>query len=293
VRVLLTGAGGLLGSAFADALDGSQLVKAGRNALHVRDAAVFALVKSAQPELVVNCAAYVDADKGEDDPELSYAVNAMLPSLLATACRRHGAVLLQVSSTGCYGDWKADPFTEEDTPRPTTVHHRSKLAGEHAVRDAGCESLIIRTGWLYGGDVHQPKNFVWKRLLEAAAVPQLLSDASQKGNPTWVKDVVHQCLRLLKLNVRGTFNCVSEGVATRFDYVNQIVGLSGLSCVVKPTSTPFARRAPVSSNESALNWRLGLLGVAGMPHWTTSLQAYMDNLLRSAEGRAITEQGSA
>ncbi len=195
--------------------------------------------------------------------------------------------MLQISSTGCYGDWKREPYIEEDPLHPTTVHHRSKAAGERAVLEAGCESLIVRTGWLYGGAINQPRNFVWRRLLEASASPDLLSDASQTGNPTLVDDVARQSLALLEAGVRGVFNCVARGSATRCDYVRRIVDLSGLRCSVVASATPFPRRAPVSSNEAARNWRAGLMGLDQMPHWAASLQGYVAALLDSEDGRTL------
>ena len=294
MRVLLTGARGLLGSAFLDALEGHEVTTAARGELAVTaPERIFALLEQAQPDLVINCAAHVNADVGEDDPDLSYASNAVLPSLLATGCRRQGGVMLQISSTGCYGDWKREPYTEEDRLQPTTVHHRSKAAGERAVQEAGCESLIVRTGWLYGGTTAQPRNFVWRRLLEASATSQLVSDATQTGNPTLVDDVARQCLTLVTVGVRGVFNCVARGAATRYEYVRRIVDAARLPCEVVETTTPFTRRAPVSHNEAALNWRAGMMGLDQMPEWQGSLDRYVSGLLQSEDGRALLRSRDA
>ena len=286
LKLLLTGAGGVLGSAFAEALKEAELVTAGRAALDVRrPVEVQNLVADSGAEVVINCAAHTDAEAAEDNPDLVYAANSMLPGLLGAACRRSGALLVHVSSTGCYGDWKTEPFTEEDPVRPTTTHHRSKVSGEHRVRDTGCEHLILRTGWLYGG-AQQPKNFVWRRLLEARDTPHMTSDAAQRGNPTFAGDVARQALVMVDAGLRGTFNVVAQGAATRFDYVSAIVRLAGLACEVSPGAA-FKRRAPVSSNETALNYRLGLLGLDRMPPWTESLAAYVAALTSSPEWRAI------
>lgn len=282
MKVLLTGAGGVLGSAFAGALDGESLITAGRAALDVRrPEAIRGLVENADLDLVINCAAHTDAEAGEGDPDTAYAANSMLPGLLGAACRRRGVLLVQISSTGCYGDWKSEPFTEEDAARPTTVHHRSKLSGEQAVRDSGCEHLILRTGWLYGG-AQQPKNFVWRRLLEARGARRMTSDASQRGNPTFAGDVARQTLVMLDAGLRGTFNVVGQGAATRFEYVAAIVRFAGLPCEVAP-GPAFKRLAPVSPNETAVNYRLQLLGLDRMPLWTDSLAAYVTDLIATRE----------
>lgn len=288
MRVLLTGAGGVLGSAFADALAGHDMVAAGRERLDVRrPQSISALLADAGPELVINCAAHTDAEAAEDDPDAAFAANSVLPGLLATACRRRGAALVHISSTGCYGDWKTEPFTEEDPVRPTTVHHRSKVSGERAVIEAGCEHLIVRTGWLYGG-AEQPKNFVWRRLLEARGVARMTSDTAQRGNPTFAGDVARQVLVMVDAGLRGTFNVVGGGAASRYEYVAAIIAAARLPCEVH-AGPAYKRRAPVSPNETALNYRLGLLGLDVMPAWTESLAPYVARLLDTAAWRAAEE----
>ena len=212
----------------------------------------------------------------------------MLPSLVAQASRRVNALLVHYSSTGCYGSQEASAHTEEDVLRPLTVHHRSKAAGEEAVRASGCRHLILRTGWLFGGDVSQPKNFVWKRLLEARTAARMVSDGAQRGNPTYVGDVARQTLALVQAGVGGTFNCVSPEGASRYDYVAEIVRIAGSPCQVERSTTPFARRAPVAMNETAVNWRLGLIGMDRMPPWRASLKAYIDALSQTPAWRSLT-----
>ena len=172
----------------------------------------------------------------------------------------------------------ATAYDEDDPLRPTTMHHRSKAAGEVAVRDSGCEHLIVRTGWLFGGVPDQPKNFVWKRILEAAANPDMVSDATQRGNPTATADLVRQVMTVIATGYRGTINAVSRGSATRYDYVARIVAASGLSCQVSPLHSPFVRAARVSPNEAAVNRRLQLLGLDAMPAWEDAIDRYVADL---------------
>lgn len=284
---VIAGAGGMLGFAFAEQL-GVTAVALHRDALDVaRIAAIDAAIARSGAQVVINCAAHTDVEGAEAQPDDAWRVNALLPGILGTACRRHGAVLVHLSSTGAYGDWKDTPYDEEDQLRPTTVHHRSKAAGEMAVRDSGCEHLIVRTGWLFGGAPGQPKNFVWKRILEAASRPAMTSDASQTGNPTATTDVVRQTLATLAAGFRGTVNIVSQGQATRYDYVKRIISTAGIATEVTPTTTPFARAARVSPNEAAVNLRLQRLGLDMMPHWTEAVDCYVAMLTTLPEWRVL------
>ena len=277
-RVVLAGAGGMLGSAFRQRLAGTELICLGREQLDVsRPRELRERIASLSPGLVINCAADTNVEGAEGDPRPALAVNALLPELLAQACERANARFLHFSSTGCYGDWKRTPYGDYDPLRPTTVHHAAKAAGEEAVRHACRDSLILRLGWLYGGDAQHRKNFVWARIAEARGIETVFSDPYQTGTPTHVDDVVAQSLRLLDEGVSGTLNCVAGGSASRFDYVLRILKSAGLSTRVLPRR--FERRAPVSPNEAASNDKLSLLGLNIMPDWEDALERYVASLL--------------
>lgn len=279
---LVVGAGGLLGTALVATLRerGEQIAVLGRRDLDLsRPDAIVDMIKQAAPARVFNCAAHTDLEAAEVDPALDNAVNARLPGVIAAACADLGVQMVHFSSTGCYGDWKDKPFAEDDAPRPLSRHHQAKLAGEQAVAASGCAHTIFRLGWLYGGDTDQPKNFVWKRILEASDKSEMVSDDVQRGCPTFVEDVVRQVLFAMDRGVSGICNAVAQGSASRYEYVSAIVAASGLPCVVLP-GPGYARKAPVSANETAVNARLQAEGVDIMPPWRDSLEAYVALLLR-------------
>lgn len=287
---LVAGAGGMLGSAFSYHLGGAAQ-RLGRAALNTSDLpGISEAVKRAEARIVINCAAHTNVDEAEATPDAAWRVNALLPGILGTACRRTGALLVHMSSTGVYGDWKAEPYDEDDVPRPTTVHHRSKVAGEAAVRESGCEHLIVRTGWLFGGRPDQPKNFVWKRILDAAAAPVLMSDARQRGNPTATTDVVRQVLAVIRYGYCGTINAVSQGSATRHDYIARIVAAANIDCQVLADPTPFTRAARVSPNEVAVNRRLQLLEADIMPAWDSAVDDYVRTLRATPEWHGLEKR---
>ncbi len=293
MRILLVGAGGMLGAALLPALarawPNAEIVTAGRETMAVeRPSSVLAHVVSVSPVLVVNAAAHTDVEAAEGDPGPAFAANAELPGLLASACRDLRAPLVHVSSTGCYGAWRDTAYDDYDQPQPTTVHHRSKVAGERAVRESGAEHLIVRTGWLFGGEAGHKKNFVFKRVMEAAGKDLMRSDPTQTGNPTFVEDLAATMLGAFLAGMRGTCNIVSGGSATRLDYVREIVRLSGLPCRVEASEGGFARRARVSHNEAAVNMRLGLLGLDTMGSWQDGLSRYVDRLRGTSDWRDVT-----
>jgi dTDP-4-dehydrorhamnose reductase len=280
--IAVTGAGGMLGQAVCREIPPQRLRLLDWREM-TRDSAAAAQFADEQPDWVINCAAHTDVEGAERDSAADFRANAALPARIAELCACAGVGLVHLSSTGCYGNWKDTPYVESDRAEPTTAHHRNKLAGEDAVRRSGCRHIIVRTGWLYGGDAKSPKNFVWKRIIEARQKPEMTSDASQRGAPTSAVDLARQVLHLVEIGAQGLFNATAQGVATRFDYVAEIVRLARIDCRVVP-GPAFARLANVSSNETALNRRLDDEGLNRMRDWQVGLAEYVEDLLAREEG---------
>lgn len=278
--VVLTGAGGTLGGAFAAALQGPGLICLSRAALTSAD--LTDLLSRLAPALVINCAADTDVEAAESAPERSFAVNSELPRALAQAAARCNAAMVHFSSTGCYGDWKDTPYTENDPLRPTTVHHRSKAVGEEYVLRAHPGALVLRLGWIFGGAPSARKNFVRARLREADGRDTLGCNPSQRGNPTPAADVVAQVLSLVAAGIEGVVNCVGTGLpASRLEYVATILAAAGRNIRVVPVIYP--RRAPVAANETAVNQRLDMLGFNQMRPWRQALASYVSTLLTAPD----------
>lgn len=276
--IALVGATGLLGTAFRQGF-GDRIISLDRSMLDLEDSgALRSKLEQTGAGVLINCAAHTDLEAAERDPEPDRRANLLLPSMLARACEAAGATMIQFSSTGCYGRWKDDPYIEVDPLRPTTVHHRHKAEAEDAVRNAGCPSLILRTGWLFGGARDQPKNFVWRRMQDGRKSAVMTSDSTQFGVPTWVDDVVSQTGVLIDSAANGTFNVVAGGYTNRFGYVSAILEDAGIPCEVTP-GPAFRRLADVSHNETALNQKLQNLQIDQMPEWRLSLSAYIAKLL--------------
>lgn len=285
MKLLLTGAGGLLGSAVmaVAAERGDQCVALARPVL-ARGVPAPSAAQLAQSlagyDVLVHAAANTNVEACETAPDDCYRDNFLLTELLAQAARLAGVRMVFVSSTGLYGTASDAPYREYEAAAPTTHHHRSKLLAEQSVLAMDARNLVVRTGWLFGGSAVNPKNFVARRIDEAraalAAGRHLESNAEQRGVPCWNRDIASRLLDLADASVAGVVNCVNSGNASRCDYVAAVVQLSGIAVDVQPsTAASFARRARVSNNEMAENWKMAMLGWPDMPDWRASLAAYL------------------
>ena len=191
-KILLIGGNGQVGHALKSSLqDLGELVVCtraeldlgvvGRGADHVAHCPISALVSSVKPNIVVNAAAYTAVDRAETETELSYAINAVAPGLLARAAHAEGACMVPYSTDYVYAGNKKTPYVETDETQPLSVYGRTKLEGERAVAEACPRHLIFRTSWVVGA---HGGNFLKTMLKLAQERDELRVVSDQVGAPT-------------------------------------------------------------------------------------------------------------
>lgn len=280
-KALVTGSSGMLGSVFAYMMKDLYQISVFPAGTDIADSqAVTKKLHEIKPDIIIHTAAYTDVDGCELNPQTANNVNVLGTKNLVHYCHSYDVKIIFISSTGLYGDGKEGNYSEVDEPSPTTVHHLAKLKAENLIVNLLSNYLILRVGWLYGGDKNHKNNFVYQRFLEAKQSKTIYADATQKGNPTSCYDVVKQAVVLLNNDQVGIFNCVNDGVnVSRYDYVKEITALFDLACKVEIAKPEFFKRvAPISCNESAVNEKLNSLGLNIMLSWKQSLSQYIDEL---------------
>lgn len=134
-----------------------------------------------QPELIVNAAAYTAVDKAEEEPELARRLNAELPAQLAEYSAMRGQWLVHYSSDYVYPGSGETPWQEGDGTGPLSAYGQTKLEGDEAAQQSGCQHLIFRTSWVYSARGH---NFM-KTMLHLGRERESLKVVSdQVGTPT-------------------------------------------------------------------------------------------------------------
>ena len=277
-KVVITGSRGMLGSNLLKYLSFDSVIGLDVDITDYKQ--VQQKLLEEKPDIIIHTAAYTDVEGGEANPNKAYLVNTIGTQNLVNYAIGREVLFIYISSTGVYGTAQSTPYQEFDEVSPTTIHHKSKYEGEKIVQSHLSTFLILRTGWLYGGDKEHNKNFVYKRFLEAKNKEVIYSDNTQIGNPTSIQDFVKQIEVLINEKQFGIFNCVNGAIqVSRFTYVKKIIELFGLECKVKVAPKGmFSRVAPVSYNESAQNYKLDLLNLNVMRDWESSLCTYIKAL---------------
>ena len=283
MKILLSGASGLLGSAISQTASekGYPCQPFTRTSVWQHTDAEL-VQQMAGHDWFIHAAANTNVEQCEVDPDSCYRDNFLLTERLARAAAQAGLRFVFMSSTGVYGAGGQESYKEYQTAHPTTHHHTSKYLAENIVQQINPCNLVLRTGWLFGGDPASPKNFVARRIDEAkaaiAAGGIIKSNTEQRGVPCSTRDVAARILLLMEHGAAGLFNCVNTGSASRFDYVRAIINFADLPVEVQPTSAGnFNRKANVSNNEMAVNWKMDNMQLPAMPSWEYSLQDYIQS----------------
>ena len=280
MKILITGSSGLLGSYLFEFLkmNGESVKRFNRDKLSYRNnqTNIDQLIGF---DCIIHAAANTNVEACEIDPISCYKDNTLLTERLAYAAGKAKCKFIYISSTGIYGTGKkSEPFTEYDEVKPTTHHHKSKWLAEKAVLKYANNCLILRAGWIFGGNYNNPKNFVARRIEEALSSKdkKIKSNNQQIGAPTFVKDFVVKLYELMKNNEYGTFNLVNQGYTSRYEYVKKIIEIAKIDVQVVPIKAGFFNRiARVSENESAIALKISQLGYKLLPTWQESLEKYI------------------
>jgi dTDP-4-dehydrorhamnose reductase len=260
-RVLITGAGGQLGRALAEAFAGDEVV-----ALFRADWDVTLPAPPLEaPDLVLHAAAWTDVDGAEADPQRAAAVNVGGTANAAAL----GVPLVYFSTDYVFDGRKAEPYVESDGPNPLSAYGRTKLHGEAA---AGERSWIVRSSWLFGPTGH---NFVRTMLRLGAERNEVAVVDDQRGSPTYVGHLAAAVRELVGLE-RGVWHLAAGGDCTWAELAEAIFAEAGLGCRVRRiSSAELARPAPRPAY-SVLRSERPLAPV--LPHWREGLRACLSRL---------------
>ncbi len=189
-----------------------------------------------KPDIIVNCAAYTNVDKAEDDAKCAELINKTAVSYLAEECAKSGATLIHVSTDYVFGGDGNTPKSESDATSPLGVYGRTKLDGEKAVEASGCHHIIIRTAWLYSAFGN---NFVKTMLRLTSEKERLNVVFDQTGSPTYAGDLADAIFEIVEKSLYeghdGIYHYTNEGVCTWYDLARETATLAGNDkCVISP-----------------------------------------------------------
>lgn len=306
MNILVTGANGQLGQCLHDLVDEENDVKntwfwtdvieneRDGDYLDITDEeAVRRFFVDNAISVCINCAAYTNVDKAEEDPEMAKKLNADAPKILAEACKIHGTKLIHISTDYVFNGTAFIPLTEDRLTFPMSVYGKTKLEGEQNIINSGCKYLIFRTAWLYS---EYGNNFVktMMKLIEEKNDLSVVND--QIGTPTYARNLAFLLWTIVEWNYllkEGVYHFTDEGVASWYDFayeIRRIMGeygkyqrLAGLN----PVSTKefygdkkHAPRPPYSVL-SKKKFNEDFKSLYGSHHWTAGVYACVMDIMKT------------
>ncbi len=292
MNILVTGANGQLGKSLRDAslysgdhfvfTDITESTEDETLNLDITNPEALRIVcESERIDLIINCAAYTDVEKAEDDIYMADLINHVAPSYLAETAKALDITLIHISTDYVFSGMNHSyPYIEKDIPAPTNVYGTTKLAGEDAIMKSGCRYIIIRTSWMYSP---YGKNFLKTMLATFSKRDEVKVVFDSAGTPTYAGDLAGAIMHIIEnkslLDKVGLYHYSDEGVASWYDFAQAICSLSASSCKVLPireNEYPTKARRPMYSvlDKSLFKKTFGV----EIPHWTESLKTCLAKL---------------
>ena len=283
-RILVTGANGQLGSEMRKlgSVSPNEYIFTDVQELDITNKdAVMSFVEQNGVNIIVNCAAYTNVDKAEDDEATAELINATAVGNLAEATKAVDGTLFHVSTDYVFGADGNTPRSEDMPTNPLGVYGRTKLNGEQAIAEVGAKAIIIRAAWLYS---EFGNNFL-KTMLRLTAEKESLNVVfDQVGTPTYAGDLALVIFSIIEGNLyagnEGVYHFSNEGVCSWYDFANEIAIAAGnINCNIQPChSSEFpskVTRPPYSVlDKTKIKQTFGV----DIPHWRDSMLYCLERL---------------
>ena len=243
MKILITGSSGMLGHDLINVLENHELVLTTSKSLDITDKNhTIEFISDAEPDIVINAAAYTDVDGCEQNQDLAYAVNGEGVRNLALACREIDCPLVHISTDYVFDGSATEPIGEDGEIGPISVYGKSKLQGEEAIQEILDKYFIVRTAWLYGLN---GKNFPRTMLELAESHSEITVVYDEVGTPTYTPDLANGISELIETDRYGIYHLTNSGSCSWCEFARYIFEIAGKDVNVIPvTASEFARTAP-------------------------------------------------
>lgn len=277
--ILITGANGQLGYDFQRLFkkENIDFIATDVNDLDITDInKIREFVKDKNIDMIINCAAYNNVDKAEDEVEICTKLNTQAPYELSIVAREIGVDFVTYSTDFVFDGAKNSPYTEEDIPNPLSVYGKTKLEGERKVLASYDRCFVIRTSWVFG----VANNNFNKQVMNWSKSKDILSIVDdQVSSPTYSKDLAYYSWELIKTKKYGLYHLSNGGEASKYDQAKYVLDKINWCGTLNPAKTSDfnlkAKRAPYTKLDSS---KIEKIINKKIPNWKEGIDRFLAEL---------------
>lgn len=277
MKILITGSKGQLGSELVDLLSkDNEVYGFDFEEMDITDKnCVIEIISEIAPDIVIHCAAFVDADGCETNIKDAFNVNTIGSGNVAIASKITKSTMVYISSDYVFDGEKNSPYLEYDIPNPISVYGISKYAGEQIVRHYLEKFFIVRTAWLYR---RVGKNFVNTIINLAKDKKELKVVNDQVGSPTYVPDLAKAISTLISTDYYGIYHITNSGKVSWYEFTKKILKYADIKDVkVSPISSEELNRPAPRPKYSVLgSYNLEKKKIYKMRNWELALKDFFN-----------------
>lgn len=272
--IWVAGAGGKLGSSLVKLLKTNteyKVIATDKDVDITDNELVENNVEIYRPTVIINCAAISDVDYCEKNMVEAFKVNALGARNLASAARKVNAKIIQLSTDDIFAGNQAGRITEFDSPNPSTVYGKSKLAGENYVKELNPKHLIIRSSWVYGQGAGDYYSYV---ISKAKANEEFEAPLDKISTPTSASELAQFVVSLIDKSEYGIYHASCEGACSRYEFARSILSLNGYTTTL--VKGIFSQNNNKVISTLLENLMMKMTEIYEMPNWQDALKAYVN-----------------
>jgi len=290
MRILVTGKNGQLGRSIYKIVNtdtkidnnqsSNEFIFAGREELDLSSESGIShyFYNNDKFDIIINCAAYTQVDKAEQEVELANQINHLAVKQLASIASKQQARLIHISTDYVFDGESDKPYTETDETNPINVYGKTKLAGEKTLQEImPTNAMIIRTSWVYS---EYGNNFVKTMLRLGRERDELNVVSDQIGSPTYATDLAGVILEIIKSKefreenqTTQIYHYSNKGEISWYEFAKEIFKIAEVSCKVNPITTQqYPTPAQRPKNTLMNKAKIAKTFSVGISDWKESLK---------------------